>query len=204
MTDWSNAERQARHRAKELARVQALEREVQALRNAAPEQVQQLVRENEALRARIAELEQALRNGSSGPQTAATVDQSDHKKLAGMAKWNNARADCAEAHADYEEARAELFREWLLDEIARNGEEDPDEAATAIDQGAATDLKDLADDWEMARGNYFKEMPPDGDERCPCPLCTGHGQAPKKVTDNGDEQRGAAGEVAATPETTDR
>lgn len=59
MSDLTNAERQARHRAKERERVQQLEREVRALRNATPEQQLQLVRDNQALRDRIRQLEQA-------------------------------------------------------------------------------------------------------------------------------------------------
>jgi hypothetical protein len=181
--DSTNAERQARHRAKERDRWLALEREVQVLRNTTPEQVQQLARENEALRERVRQLEQTLHNGSVEQRTSAP-DRSEPAELTDFAwrrdKRYTAFAEFCQTSEEYEETVAAVFRDVAIALLVRRGWK-RDEIAHLLDQLAAEELKDLAEAIATARRTKRE-----------------------RKGENGSDERGAAGEVARAPEAADR
>ena len=187
--------------------MQALEREVAALRNAAPEQAQRLVRENEALRDRVRHLEGPLRNAPATQPAPASgwemVQQVEHQRDLINFAWRqierlNAQAEYHKAEAEYEEecgkARAGYFRARVVEAVEKlfSGaspdkidklmailDRSAEEVAECATKELNDDLNSLLEDWMVAVG---------------------------LVEDNngGSEQRGATGEVAGAPEATDR
>jgi hypothetical protein len=157
----SNAERQARHRAKERERVLALEREVHSLREALRNGTAPQPAPLECLcpmcriHPRPVLPEQALRNGSA-PQPPPSPEQSTRDLVDRV--WQRmerykALAKLNEEYADYEWERADTWRGWcklVVEKFYQNA----DETMTKLDNNAKEIFKDWDDELETALDNF--------------------------------------------------